>query len=117
MAAAAAAAAHLPIYIFYYKIQAWLQEFYRRDMMDRYEAANACPVQTQRMKHLTDDIRANTPVYIINILTTYSNTQLQMPFTLPNCDPNLIEMHNRIPPSHITSFYRRSISRFLLTDS
>jgi hypothetical protein len=114
------AAAQLPVDIFYYKIQTWLQEFYRRDMIDRYEAARACSAQTQRMKYLTDDICANPPVYIMNILT-YSHTNLQMPFTLPNCDPNMVNTLHRIPQSHITSFYRRALSlrlpRFLLTDN
>lgn len=112
-------AAALPLDIFYYKIMQYLLEFYRRDMMDRYKAALSSDAQVERMKYLSEDIRANTPVYIINILTE-SHTNIQMPFTLPNCDPHLIDTRHRIPQSYIISFYRRSISiclpRFLLTD-
>jgi hypothetical protein len=102
----------LPIAVIQHKIFPWLQEFYRLDMMERVAAARA----ENRLRYICEDVRANTPVYVLSILTQ-SAVNIQIPFTLPNCDPNRIRTENRIPESHISSFYRRSLAacpRFLL---
>jgi hypothetical protein len=99
-------AQYIPLDIYKYCIYPWLIEFYRYDMIERY---NNRHMFCEQMKYVCEDIRANTPLYVLNILTQ-TRYNIQMPFTLPNCDPNHVRTDIRIPQSHIVSWYRRSLS-------
>lgn len=87
------------------RIVLWTFEFHRVDAIERLGQFQKTHGNT--MKHICEDIRANTPIYRFSI-STQTGQILYLNLFLPNCDPYKVRPH-QVPESRIEGFIRRGL--------